>query len=100
MIIVMKRGAAQSSINAVSDYIGCMSPANVRYLTKHNPEISADKVEVAPNSIELKGNDCCNGKRLEIRKKYGIPTDKPVFIYGGNLGKPQGIPFFLCDSYE
>ena len=34
-------------------------------------------------------------KRPEIRSKYGIPTDKKVFIYGGNLGKPQGIPFLI-----
>lgn len=27
--------------------------------------------------------------------KYGIPLDKKVFVYGGNLGKPQGIPFLI-----
>ena len=27
--------------------------------------------------------------------QYGLPTDKPIFIYGGNLGKPQGIPFLM-----
>lgn len=24
-----------------------------------------------------------------------LPTDKPIFIYGGNLGKPQGIQFLI-----
>jgi len=33
--------------------------------------------------------------RRTIRTKYGIPLDKKVFIYGGNLGKPQGIPFLI-----
>lgn len=32
-----------------SDVIGCMSEANVEYLLKHNPELSADIVEVCPN---------------------------------------------------
>lgn len=77
-----------------SDYIGCMSPANVRYLLEHNPYVAEKRVEVAPNSIELKME---NGKLkdLSILEKYGLPTDKPIFIYGGNLGKPQGIPFLI-----
>ena len=33
--------------------------------------------------------------RRELREKYGIPQDKTVFVYGGNLGKPQGIPFLI-----
>ena len=32
---------------------------------------------------------------MEIRKKYSIPEDRMVFVYGGNLGKPQGIGFML-----
>lgn len=85
----------------LSDYIGCMSPANVDFLLKHNPEIDASRVEVAPNSVELKNTDdtsdssnSCNSWSA-IREKYGLPTDRPVFIYGGNLGKPQGIPFLI-----
>lgn len=34
-------------------------------------------------------------ERKAIRAKYGIPTDKMVFVYGGNLGRPQGIPFII-----
>ena len=34
-------------------------------------------------------------KKRQIRDKYGIPGDKLVFVYGGNLGKPQGIPFLI-----
>lgn len=36
----------------VSDYIGCMSLANVRYILEENSFLKADKVEVCPNSIE------------------------------------------------
>ena len=83
----------EKKLYALSDYIGCMSPANVKYVLEHNPEISKDRVEVAPNSLEL----------LEVEKsvdnivlaKYNLPSDKPIFIYGGNLGVPQGIPFLI-----
>ena len=33
--------------------------------------------------------------RKNIRRKYGIPEDRIVFVYGGNLGRPQGIPFLV-----
>lgn len=78
----------------ISDYIGCMSPANVEYILKHN-DIPNCKVEVNPNSIEVVSQDITNAERNEIRKKYGLPLDRPIFIYGGNLGKPQGIDFLI-----
>lgn len=85
----------EKKLYQVSDYIGCMSQANVDYLLKHNPEVDSEKVEVCPNSIEVidKSVDKATGKA--IRKKYGIPLDKKVFVYGGNLGKPQDIPFVI-----
>ena len=92
----------EKDLYEASDYIGCMSPANVEFLLKHNPEIDAKRVEVAPNSIDLrKDDDVLNdpgqlkAARIYIRKKYNLPLEKPVFIYGGNLGKPQGIPYLI-----
>ncbi len=85
----------EKKLYQISDYIGCMSPANVKYLLKHNPEISKDIVEVCPNSIEPLNLNLNNEKVIEIRAKYKIPTDRTVFIYGGNLGKPQGIHFII-----
>lgn len=83
----------EKKLYTLSDYIGCMSPANVQYVLGHNPEISADRVEVAPNSIELAESKMTEDK--SVLAKYNIPTDKPIFIYGGNLGVPQGIPFLI-----
>lgn len=86
----------EKKIYALSDHIGCMSPANVKYLLEHNPEITPDRVEVAPNSLELIVESLeSKDPKEEIMHKYGLPLDKPVFIYGGNLGKPQGIPFLI-----
>ena len=77
----------------VSDWIGCMSPANVEYVIRHNDFVDPHKVEVAPNSYELAPSKEVD--RAQMRRKYGLPLDKPVFIYGGNLGKPQGIDFLI-----
>lgn len=79
----------------VSDYIGCMSPANVKYLLEHNREISPSKVEIAPNSYDIPSNNVKIDSTIKIRNKYNLPTNKPIFIYGGNMGKPQGIPFLI-----
>lgn len=77
-----------------SDYIGCMSPANAAFVLKYNGFIPNDRVEIAPNSIELLEGTSAFDKE-EVRRKYDLPLDKPVFIYGGNLGKPQGIDFLI-----
>ena len=90
----------EKKLYALSDFIGCMSPANVKYVLKHNPEITPDRVEVAANSIELLDTNHSNlSEKKAIREKYGMPLDKPIFIYGGNLGKPQGIRY-LVDCLE
>ncbi len=78
-----------------SDFIGCMSKANVDFLLRNNPGISKDIVEVCPNSIEPLNIVIDNKNAQEIKTKYNIPIGKTVFIYGGNLGKPQGIDFLL-----
>ena len=89
----------EKALYKTSDYIGCMSPANVQFVLDHNPEVDTSRVEVAPNSVELVEKKIEEGQkkaeRYYIRKKYDLPTDKPIFIYGGNLGKPQGIDFLI-----
>ena len=78
-----------------SDKIGCMSLGNIEYILSHNKYINKDKVEVFPNAIEpIKRNEN-RYKDIEILSKYNIPKDTTLFIYGGNLGKPQGIDFLL-----
>lgn len=86
----------ETELYRISDYIGCMSPANVRYVLEHNPEISVEKVEIAPNSYDVPAiSPQSSDEDILIRQKYQLPTDKPIFIYGGNMGKPQGIPFLV-----
>ena len=87
--------AKEKKLYALSDRIGCMSQANVDYVLKHNPEVSADKVEICPNCIEVQDMSLSDTEKRAMREKYGIPMDKKVFVYGGNLGKPQGVPFII-----
>lgn len=67
-----------------SDYIGCMSQANLEYVLKHNPEVKKGKVHIFPNSIEI-----------DFTGKTIFNEDKTVFMFGGNLGKPQNISFLI-----
>lgn len=84
----------EEELYRISDYIGCMSPANVEYVLKHNPAVDRLKVEIAPNSYDIPSISEIVDKNF-IRSKYNLPTDKPIFIYGGNMGKPQGISFLV-----
>ncbi|MEA4807827.1 glycosyltransferase WbuB, partial [Macellibacteroides fermentans] len=88
----------EKELYKISDYIGCMSPANVQYIIKHNPEVNPEIVEIAPNSYEPVLEQDVNAEESEaIRKKYSLPMRKPIFIYGGKLGKPQGISFLMIE---
>lgn len=85
----------EEKLYAISDYIGCMSQLNVDYILKHNPSLSGENVEVCPNSIEPIDISISDEEKKQIREKYNIPIDKTVFLYGGNLGRPQGIKFLI-----
>ena len=85
----------EKQLYKISDYIGCMSQANVDYVLKNNPEIAQAKIGVCPNSIEVYEKKTSEVERSQIKEKYLFPNDKKIFVYGGNLGKPQGIDFLI-----
>ena len=85
----------EKKLYELSDYIGCMSQANVDYVLKFNPNIKPEKVGICPNSVEVIDRSAEEKERTDIRNKYDIPLDRKVFVYGGNLGKPQGIDFLI-----
>lgn len=85
----------EKKLYSISDTIGCMSQANVDYLIEHNPYLNPNKIEICPNAIEPRDLRLSETERMAMRDKYGIPKDKTIFVYGGNLGKPQGIPFII-----
>lgn len=80
----------------ISDRIGCMSPANCDYVIKHNPDVDPAKVELCPNAITpIENSGLSHEERKNLLSRMGIPHDKTLYIYGGNLGKPQGLDFLL-----
>ena len=87
--------AKEKKLYAISDKIGCMSPANCQYLCEHNPKIPSDRVEVCPNCCQIKDISLADDECLTMRKKYNLPVNKKILVYGGNLGQPQGIPFII-----
>lgn len=85
----------EKNLYNVSDYIGTMSPANMHYLISNNPYIEKNKVEICPNTITPKYNNFKAKEIADIQEKYSIPDNKVIYIYGGNIGTPQGIDFLL-----
>lgn len=101
---MMKRGSVlwryfrlkEKRLYNASDYIGCMSAANVEYVLRHNREVLPSKVEQCPNSIAPVDLTEADSRMMDFRDKYGVPRDAIVFLYGGNLGRPQGIEFLIA----
>lgn len=90
----------EKKLYQVSDYIGCMSVANVNYVIENNQQINKSIIEVCPNSIapinyNNNNNNNDESNIVKIRNEYNLPHDKTIFIYGGNIGKPQGIDFLI-----
>lgn len=84
----------EKKIYKISDKIGCMSQANIDYVLNNN-KVSKTKIELFPNSIYTKDMSISSDEKLKYRKKYSLPLNKKIFVYGGNLGKPQGIDFLI-----
>ena len=74
----------------ISDFIGCMSPANSDYILEHN-HIDPQKVTISPNSIDISRVDTSHFDKQQLKRLFKLPDNKLIFIYGGNLGIPQGI---------
>ena len=77
-----------------SDYIGTMSEAGITFPKDNNPYLTA-WMEVCPNSQKAMFIDVEN--KTEIRKKYDLPVNKTIFVFGGNFGVSQGIPEMVSE---
>ncbi|SHJ45136.1 glycosyltransferase family 4 protein [Pseudobutyrivibrio xylanivorans] len=88
--------AKERKLYEISDRIGCMSQANVDYVLEHNSWLDAEKVTMCPNALEVIDKSVDSNTRTAIRNKYGVPLDKKVFVYGGNLGRPQDIKHLVA----
>ncbi|MDH3698771.1 MAG: glycosyltransferase family 4 protein [Flavobacteriaceae bacterium] len=73
-----------------SDSIGCMSPANVNYVKRHNTYVDTSKLHLLPNWETLKESHEIVEEETELRKRYGL-LNKFVAIHAGNIGLPQQV---------
>ncbi|MFJ5717797.1 glycosyltransferase family 4 protein [Neobacillus sp. NPDC093127] len=80
-----------------ADYIGCMSSANKQYVLDHNSWLNPEKVEIFPNTKKLTNRISPEG--FPMRKRFGISEESCVFLFGGNMGRPQYIDLF-CEVIE
>ncbi|WP_413486621.1 glycosyltransferase family 4 protein [Carnobacterium maltaromaticum] len=76
-----------------SDRIGCMSNANINFVNEQEEYEFSNKLELFPNTMRIDNQLDIN--RQAIRNKYELPMNQKIFIFGGNLGKPQAIDFLL-----
>ena len=85
----------EKQLYKISDFIGCMSLANLNYVLEKNPELNSSKIEINPNSIEVLDYLSTTISKNTILSKYNIPNNRIIFLFGGNLGRPQGIEFLI-----
>jgi len=83
----------EKNLYQISDYIGCLSQANLDYLLRHNNELSSKPIEVCANSIQP--INTMKADKGPLKKQFKIPEEAVTFLYGGNLGKPQDISFVV-----
>lgn len=74
------------------DYIGCMSEGNEKYIYEKNIETKG-KTFLLKNWAKPKPYE--EVKKEEIREKYNLPKNKTIFVFGGNMGKPQKLTNIL-----
>lgn len=79
----------EKKLYRTADIIGCMSFANMDYVVRHNPWLDPGKLEVFPNSKKITNDIEVSG--TSIRERFGIPNEACVFLFGGNMGRPQFI---------
>jgi glycosyltransferase involved in cell wall biosynthesis len=87
----------EKKLYQTADFIGCMSAANMQYVIRHNSWLNPDKLELFPNTKKLTTYMKSDG--FPLRERYGIPTESCVFLFGGNMGRPQCIDL-LCEVIQ
>lgn len=83
----------EKKLYLISDFIGCMSEANMRFLKEFSPYIEIEKIGLCPNTIDPLSEEKID--RALVRSRFILPQDKLLFVYGGNFGKPQDVDYII-----
>lgn len=74
-------------------HIGCMSQGNIDYILNHNSYLTADKVELFPNTKKI--HIVKKERTGAIRERLAISPNTTLAVFGGNMGKPQAVDVIL-----
>lgn len=85
-INIYLRNKAQKAYSK-ADFIGCMSPGNIKFVQGIAPKINFEKICLLPNWINF--NEFVKPS-LCIRKKYNL-EEKIIAVFGGTIGVGQGV---------
>lgn len=80
------------------DRIGCMTTGNVGFLLKNYKKIDRAKVEVLPLWTTLQPRVVVD--KDNVRKRFQLPVDKTVVIYGGAMSIVQELDNLLDLAHE
>ena len=81
----------EKQLYGISDYIGCMSEGNIKYVLEHN-DVDENRLEILYNWRKVNYNDKLSD--VNYKEKYGL-EDKFIAVFGGNIGLPQELEFLL-----
>lgn len=81
----------EKRLYSACDFIGCMSPANIKYIKDHNPKVDTQKLHLLPNWKKVTSE---KDPDPDLKKKYQLKR-RFILLYGGNIGKPQEAEFIL-----
>lgn len=84
---------AEKKLYRTADFIGCMSEANLSCAAARGAD--PNRLEIFENTMEV-GEKKPRGDEA-IRRRYHIPENAVVCVFGGNMGRPQALPF-LTDA--
>jgi len=74
--------------------LACMSPAGVDYLRRHFPLRNTQETTVLRlwSDVALVPPE----DRVEIRRRHGLPIDRPIILFGGQIIEGRGIEDVLA----
>ena len=93
----------ERTLYRISDYIGCMSPANARYVTRHNPISEHQEVEVNPNCICPECLRACAANSRMYFVIAGSGTQRHIlqeYVRDEQPGHVRLLPQLSRDDYE
>lgn len=98
---LMKKGniyrifrSIEKKIYNISDYLGCMSPKNIEYISNHN-SVPKEKFFILENWLSSPPQEEVNDSELtKVRNKYEL-EDKFVLTFGGNISPANELEFLI-----